>query len=740
MCEKQPTLTLRNKICDSCRKQLAKIPSKEIESTESCESSHDVSVCGHLEHSDFHNKESLESLNQCLTAIGETPVVKKKLQQIKYPKQKIKKIKASVQKKLVPNVESDESDSEGEMVKQLKEKFHSTMDRSEKVQVLTVLPQSWTVRKVQAEFGASNYMVRTAKQLVKQNGVLSTPNLKQGHGLAADTITLVQEFYDLDEVSRIMPGMKDFVSVRKGDSRIHVQKRLVLCNLKEVYLLFKEQNPSKSIGFSKFAQLRPKHCILAGASGTHSVCVCTIQQNVKLMMIGGKIAECIIDEVQLKTYDHCLAQVICNPPQPDCYFNCCCSCPGISALKTHLKEFMDANLVDNVVFKQWVSVDRCTLETVSKPADEFVDAFCEKLKVLITHSFIARQQSSFQSELKSNLQSGEFLVIGNFAENYSFVLQDAAQGFHWNNSQATIHPFVAYYVESGKLHHISYVVISDCLHHDTTAVHLFQKSLVGFLKEKFGSLPVKIFYFSDGAASQYKNRKNFINLCHHASDFGVPAEWHFSATSHGKGACDGVGGTVKRLAVRASLQRPYDAQIMTPRQLYEWVVDNVPSVSFHYCTNDDHKREEILLQERFKNSRTIPGTRKLHSFVPVTRNKVCTRTYSLSSTSKEERVAVQESELELEEICGFVSCLHKDKWWVGCVLEVNEDNGQVLVRLLHPHGPSSSFRYPAKEENIQVNLDRILTKVDPHTTTGQFYTLTKQESKLASQKLHQKLD
>lgn len=124
-------------------------------------------------------------------------------------------------------------------------------------------------------------------------------------------------------------------------------------------------------------------------------------------------------------------------------------------------------------------------------------------------------------------------MIGDFAENYSFVLQDAAQGFHWNNSQATIHPFVAYYVECDILHHISYVVISDCLHHDTVAVHLYQKHLINFLKEKFASLPLKIFYFSDGAASQYKNRKNFLNLCHHASDFGVPAEWHFSATSHG---------------------------------------------------------------------------------------------------------------------------------------------------------------------------------------------------------------
>ena len=117
--------------------------------------------------------------------------------------------------------------------------------------------------------------------------------------------------------------------------------------------------------------------------------------------------------------DHCLAQIVCNPPQPACYFNICHSCPGISALQEALKEFMDFHLIDSIVYKQWISVDRCTLETVNKSADDFVDTFCEKLEALLPHSFIARQQSSFQNELKTSLQSGEFLVIGDFAENYS---------------------------------------------------------------------------------------------------------------------------------------------------------------------------------------------------------------------------------------------------------------------------------------------------------------------------------
>ena len=89
------------------------------------------------------------------------------------------------------------------------------------------------------------------------------------------------------------------------------------------------------------------------------------------------------------------------------------------------------------------------------------------------------------------------------------MLQDSAQGFHWNNSQATLHPFVAYYLDSEEVRHLSYVVISDCLHHDMVAVHLFQKSFINFLKNFLPSAlhPKKIIYFSDGAASQYKNSK-----------------------------------------------------------------------------------------------------------------------------------------------------------------------------------------------------------------------------------------
>ena len=68
-----------------------------------------------------------------------------------------------------------------------------------------------------------------------------------------------------------------------------IQKRLVLGNLKEIYQQFYARNPERKVGFSPFAMLHPKECVLAGNSCTHSVCICTIQNNVTFMMTGSKM-------------------------------------------------------------------------------------------------------------------------------------------------------------------------------------------------------------------------------------------------------------------------------------------------------------------------------------------------------------------------------------------------------------------------------------------------------------------
>ena len=607
------------------------------------------------------------------------------------------------------------------------------------MQVLTVLPSSWSIKKIQDEFGVTNFMARAAKKLAKEKGVLSTPNPKPGRSIPEIIVNQVKRFYESDDISRQMPGKKDCIAMNVNGRKVMVQKRLILCNLKECYRKFKEQS-TDNIGFSKFASLRPKNVVLPGGSGTHAVCVCAIHQNVTLMLDGSKISSlpefrAVVGGEGKLSYRNLLACFACNPPQPECLLSRCSMCGKTDKLKFDLLEIFNRLAIDEVTFKLWVNVDRTNLETIVKSTDDFVDDLIDKLSNLQRHSFIATQQSRFMREIKEGPVDGQVLVICDFAENYSFVLQDEIQGYHWTNSQATIHPFVVYHRfpvegnETNDLKEISFVVISDHLLHDTIQVYHFQCKLIEFLKE---IIPFrKVIYFSDGAASQYKNRKNFINLANHEADFGMPADWHFFATSHGKGPCDGVGGTVKRLAARASLQRPYDNQIQTALQLFQWAKDNIKSIHFAYATSEEILENGRKLAQRFLTSKAIEGTQKLHAFVsiPDCTTKIRAREYSFAVTETTFSVSktfVKEL-IGWEVINGYVTCEYDGKWWLAYVLEQFPTTKEIKVKFLHPSGPATSFSYPRKDDVLILPHHAILSTVSPVTATGRTYTLTRLE-------------
>ena len=95
---------------------------------------------------------------------------------------------------------------------------------------------------------------------------------------------------------------------------------------------------------------------------------------------------------------------------------------------------------------------------------------------LTEYHFIAISQGNFFKEQKDTLYQGSCILILDIAENYSFVIQDCAQGFYWNNSQATV-SFVLCYVDPGKetVYHKAFACISNLMTHDTVAVYTFSE-------------------------------------------------------------------------------------------------------------------------------------------------------------------------------------------------------------------------------------------------------------------------
>lgn len=357
---------------------------------------------------------------------------------------------------------SEPQKDDSNMINQLKIKLSNTTKYNEKLFLLSSVPANWTQEKIRREFVVTRHTAAKVKKLIINKGSYSWPEPRHIHALSQDTKNLVIDFYNNDDISRIMPGRKDYKSVKTSEgSKVHKQKRLILFNLKEAYTKFKELYPSVKIGFSKFAELKPEECVLAGAKGTHSVCVCTIHQNSKLMF------KAIENVVSYDNVINCMKELLCEEPSSKCYLSRCDKCPSSDVLKQEIVDCIQEASIKTLSFKCWRFVDRCIMEQITMPSLQFLDEFITLMTSLKAHHFIAKNQSSHLNNLKNSLAEDTIIVILDFSENYSVVIQDEVQGYHWCNQQATVHPFVCYYKESNELKTHSFVIISENLQHNT---------------------------------------------------------------------------------------------------------------------------------------------------------------------------------------------------------------------------------------------------------------------------------
>lgn len=444
-------------------------------------------------------------------------------------KRKLEEIDLIVKKKLcialdlpvnsLDGVDDSESEDLMKLMNAIRDKLPTLMYR-DRIQLLTVSPPSWSERQVSNFFNVSRYAAKKAKHLRETEGIFAKPPPNAGRPILDSTKQLVFDFYCSPDVSRVMPGRRDTVSMGGG---VHEQKRLLLGNLKELYLIFKEQNPSVKLGFSLFAALRPKFCVMAGSAGTHNVCLCTTHQNLKLKFHALKI------DLKVKEL---IPSVVCAQPTRECMLRICKNCPEeeeiISTLQSYvlrgwddtpgprMPEELESSLKDilqeTVQYNEWTSVDRAEILTLQLTVKELLQTVARDLQKAIPHHFTAQEQGKFFKDTKENLQPDEALILMDFNMNYSCLLQDAIQNYHWSKKQATVHPVVIYYKENGILTHKSLCFLSDDLDHDSSLVQAIQDRTMQYLTENHPSIK-KATYMTDGCGPQYKNFKSFIYMC-----------------------------------------------------------------------------------------------------------------------------------------------------------------------------------------------------------------------------------
>ncbi|XP_063604197.1 LOW QUALITY PROTEIN: uncharacterized protein LOC134779822 [Penaeus indicus] len=603
------------------------------------------------------------------------------------------------------------------MMSRLREKIFSLTSSRAKLQILTLCPSNWTVKQCAEYFKVSEYLVRTARKLANEKGILSLPDPKMGRGLSQVTRDLVLQFYHDEEHTREMS--KDFVSIGRN---IHKQKRLILCNLKELFSSLREKFPEVKIGFSKFCSLRPKWCILPGAAGTHSVCVCIIHQNAKLLLspIGAN-------------YKELTKFLVCDIDNKECMVQHCPNCPKSTEIFQHkLYEILENEGYaedDTIEFQQWTNTDRATMVRQTEYVYNYVDIVETQLQKLTSHSFIAKAQSRYLKSRKADMDSSTALILGDFAENYKFMVQDEVQGFHWNNCSCTLHPVVVYYKEGSELQHMSFCIITDDLSHDVPTVYEVQRAVLNFIKRKIVHL-TSVEYFSDRCSGQYKNRKNFLNLCYQEQDHSLKASWTFFATSHGKQPCDGIGGTVKRLVSRESLKRVFDKQILSTSAMFSYCKENIKEIIFFFITKEQISVTRNALNKRFEGTVPVPGTRSFHQFYHIGGTKLAVKRCSEDQTYVLQHDVLGQTNIAMLdfEIFQYVACMYEGKWYVGIVMEVNQELNDIYVKFMHPSGPARSFNWPNVEDCNWIPMVHVLCKIGvPTTVNGRQYNLEKKD-------------
>ena len=130
-------------------------------------------------------------------------------------------------------------------------------DRRQKVQILTLVPDRWSIEQVSKCFCVPHYLARQARQQKIDGSILSLPPKQARNRIGDEFQEKVKAFYESDEVSRMCPGKKDCVKVTtKTSTKEKVQKGLLLANFHEIYVQFKNETNKNCIFYILCAETK----------------------------------------------------------------------------------------------------------------------------------------------------------------------------------------------------------------------------------------------------------------------------------------------------------------------------------------------------------------------------------------------------------------------------------------------------------------------------------------------------
>ena len=94
-----------------------------------------------------------------------------------------------------------------------------------------------------------------------------------------------------------------------------------------------------------------------------------------------------------------------------------------------------------------MSLHRVDLTSQTASLPDFIELLVHKIGKLIPHSYIAKCQATYLKTRKEELTDSSSICLMDFSENFSFVVQNEVQGYHWTQGCCSLHTVVLYFKE-----------------------------------------------------------------------------------------------------------------------------------------------------------------------------------------------------------------------------------------------------------------------------------------------------
>lgn len=257
---------------------------------------------------------------------------------------------------------------------------------------------------------------------------------------------------------------------------------------------------------------------------------------------------------------------------------------------------------------------------------------------------------------------------------------------------------------------------------------------------------------SDGPVTQYRNKANCYLLSSVPYTWRLKQiTWNYSERAYGKGAPDGVGGSVKHIADN----HVHGGQhIQSPKDLYEFLArKEVPNIKFKWIDEADIQVFDEMLPLSVPK---VPGILNTHQILSFSAGEIFHRALScfcrypemcdcfspskmrpdnrskdseellaceVQKTQPESPSSGEEEEEELDDeytVGKFVIVRYDKKPFVGQITQLNAEH--IEVNCMEQIGGKNIFKWPARRDCIMYSkhqLVSVISEPEPHQHAAQ---------------------